>query len=69
MKITTITYQTVKNLGNYNTERLEMSATLEEDEDPIEAANHLRRQVNLLLSSPPMYGKPQEDTDSDDFAY
>lgn len=66
MKITTITYQVVKNLGNYESERLEMSAQLEEGEDPEEAALKLRQRVNLLLNEPPRYGKSQEDPPDDD---
>lgn len=61
MRITTITYQAVKNLGNYNTERLEMSATIVEGEDADEAAYKLRQRVNLILEAPPFTGKPQED--------
>ncbi len=34
MKITTITYQADENLGNYESERLEASADVEEGEDP-----------------------------------
>ena len=32
MKIKTITYKRVKNLGNYNSEHLELSAEVEDDE-------------------------------------
>lgn len=43
MKITKITYQAVKNLGNYESERLEASADIEEGEDPDDAALQLRK--------------------------
>lgn len=63
MKITKITYQAVKNLGNYESERLEASADIEEGEDPDDAAHSLRRWVNLTLDAPPnsLMGKPRED--------
>lgn len=66
MKITKITYQAVKNLGNYESERLEASADVEEGEDPDDAALKLRRWVNLSLDAPPSFlmGKPQEDPDN-----
>lgn len=67
MKITTITYQAVKNLGNYESERLEASADVESGEDPDDAALQLRRWVNLTLDAPPssIMGKPQEDPNDD----
>lgn len=65
MKITTITYQAVKNRGNYESERLEMTATLEDGEDPYEATLKLRQQVNVWIDEPLRYGKPQEDPPSD----
>jgi hypothetical protein len=37
MKFKTITYQRVKNLGNYESERLELSVELNEDDDVNEA--------------------------------
>lgn len=61
MKITTITYQAVKNLGNYESERLEATAEIEEGENRDDAALELRQWVNLTLDAPPIMGKPQED--------
>lgn len=63
MKITAITYQAVKNLGNYESERLEASADVEAGEDPQDVALQLRRWVNLTLDAPPhsIMGKPQSD--------
>jgi hypothetical protein len=49
MKIKTISYQRVKNLGNYESERLEMFAELDEDEDPDTVAVQLRLHVNSIL--------------------
>ncbi len=65
MKITTISYQAVKNLGNYESERLEATAQLEEGENPDDVALKLRRWVNLTLIEPVRYGKPQEDPPED----
>jgi plasmid stabilization system protein ParE len=61
LKIKHLTYQAVKNLGNYSSERLEMSAEVEDGEDPDEAAHDLRRRVNWILAAPPEMGKPRED--------
>lgn len=61
MKITRLNYQAVKNLGNYESERLEASADVEEGEDPKDAALKLRQWVNVMLLEPPRIGKPQED--------
>ena len=65
MKITTITYQAVKNRGNYESERLEMTALLEEGEDPQSACLKLRQRVNLWIDEPLRYGNPLEDPDGD----
>lgn len=61
MKIKTISYQRVKNLGNYESERLEMSAELFDGEDPEDAAAGLRRVVNWILDSPPPSGNKPTD--------
>jgi hypothetical protein len=42
MKIETITYKRVKNLGNYQTETLEVSATLDDGDDPGQTAQYLK---------------------------
>lgn len=41
MKIETITYKRVKNIGNYQSEAFEASATIREGEDPQEASQDL----------------------------
>lgn len=49
MKFKTITYQRVKNLGNYESERLELSVELNEDEDVDEAIALLKSKVEKVL--------------------
>lgn len=62
MKYKIITYQAVKNLGNYESHRLEMTVELEDNEDQSAAALSLMRQVNSILDTPPhLTGKPTED--------
>lgn len=65
MKFKTITYQAVKNLGNYESERLEMTVELEGDEAiaPDKAAKALQRQVNSILKGPPIHPELPEDPD------
>lgn len=65
MKITTITYQAVKNRGNYESERLEMTAILEEGEDPHLACLELRQRVNVWIDEPIRFSNPLEDPPSD----
>ena len=49
MKVKTITYQRVKNLGNYESERLEMTVEVYEDESPTEVAENLKEMVEDAL--------------------
>jgi DnaJ-domain-containing protein 1 len=49
MKITTITAARLLNLGDYNNTRIEVSADLEEGEDPGEALRRLRRAIDRQL--------------------
>jgi hypothetical protein len=49
MRIKEIKYQRVKNLGNYETERAEFVAELNEDEDPMIQIQLLRDQVEEFL--------------------
>lgn len=67
MKYKSITYQAVKNLGNYESHRLEITIELEDNEEPTTAALALMRRVNSILDTPPsgLMGKPQEDPDVD----
>lgn len=52
MIITSISYQAVKNLGNYESERLEATATVEEDENVTEATKQLKAFVHAGLNAP-----------------
>jgi hypothetical protein len=49
MKVKIITYQRVKNLGNYESERLEMVAELSDVENALFAAEALKAEVNAVL--------------------
>ncbi|MBW4535202.1 MAG: hypothetical protein KME09_14805 [Pleurocapsa minor HA4230-MV1] len=49
MKYKTITYQRVKNLGNYESERLELSVELDEDDDEEVAIASLKSKVEQAL--------------------
>ena len=65
VRIKTITYQKVKNLGNYESERLEMSAQVDEDDEPFLVASELRLMVNQLLEEP--VAKDPEEESEDGF--
>ena len=45
MEVKTITYQRVKNLGNYESERLELTVELSEDDKPEIAIAILKNRV------------------------
>ncbi|MHC5673940.1 hypothetical protein [Nostoc sp.] len=49
MKIETITYKRVKNLGNYQTETIEMTAVLDQYDDPSVVSQELRELVKNQL--------------------
>lgn len=49
MKYKTITYQRVKNLGNYESERLELSVELNEDDDVESAIALLKSKAEQAL--------------------
>ncbi|NJL51183.1 MAG: hypothetical protein HC930_01310 [Hydrococcus sp. SU_1_0] len=49
MKFKTITYQRVKNLGNYESERLEISAELDDDDNVSKAIAILKSHVHEEL--------------------
>ncbi|MGV0102337.1 hypothetical protein NSTCB13_06130 [Nostoc sp. DSM 114160] len=70
MKIETITYKRVKNLGNFENETFQATATLDEGDDPVSEARHLMRFVNCQLFAPyPTYNptpKPGEEPNIDD---
>lgn len=50
MRIKEVKYQRVKNLGNYETERLELLAELNEGEDHREAIEELKVEVEFGLN-------------------
>lgn len=52
MQIKTITYRRTKNLGNYNSETLEATAQINEDEEPTKTYHALREWVLEKLRSP-----------------
>ena len=49
MKVKTITYKRIHNLGNYNTEHLEMTAELDNGEDVQESTSQLKLEVETAL--------------------
>ena len=49
MKYKTITYQRVKNLGNYESERLELSVELDENDDEAVAIASIKSKVEQAL--------------------
>lgn len=49
MQITEVRYQRVKNLGNYETERCELVALVDEDENPKEVFVDLRDMAEEFL--------------------
>ena len=51
MKIKEIRYQRVKNLGNYESARLEMVAEINEDDDVEKALDNLKQQVEKALEN------------------
>ena len=50
MNVKTITYQKVKNLGNYESERLEMTIELDPSDDADDSAKALIAKVQHLLN-------------------
>ncbi|HBL11661.1 MAG TPA: hypothetical protein DD379_09675 [Cyanobacteria bacterium UBA11162] len=52
MKVKTITYKKIHNLGNYSSKHLEMFAELNEEDNEIECARHLRNKVWRILEKP-----------------
>jgi hypothetical protein len=49
MKIKTVSYSRTKNLGNYESEKLEMSAEIEYDDDTEEVFYELKKWVTETL--------------------
>jgi len=55
MNIKTVSYKRIKNLGNFESEHLEVFAEIDENEDPSEASQKLREFVSdqLQVKVPP----------------
>ncbi len=62
MEIKTITYKRVHNLGNYNTEHLEMFAELTPDDDvdhcSVRLKNHVETALGIVKPEPASAPKP-----------
>ncbi|MBD2413607.1 hypothetical protein FACHB389_34785 [Nostoc calcicola FACHB-389] len=52
MKIETITYKRVKNLGNFQSETMEVTAVLDQFDDPNQVSQQLRELVKNQLFPP-----------------
>ena len=52
MKIETITYKRAKNLGNYQTETMEVTAVLDQYDEPDQVSEQLRELVKNQLFPP-----------------
>ncbi|MEH1911267.1 hypothetical protein [Nostoc sp.] len=62
MKIETITYKRVKSLGNYQNETMEVTAVLDQYDDPDQVSQQLRELVKSQLFPP-----ESVPTQTDDF--
>ena len=49
MEVKTITYKRINNLGNYNSEHLEMTAELDENDSVIDCGKRLKNKVETVL--------------------
>ena len=71
MEVTTVTYRRVSNLGNYETEALEVEAIVDEFEEPAEVVAQLRAFVDDQLEASGLAGRyrratprPQPDSEA-----
>ncbi|BAY78680.1 hypothetical protein NIES25_51840 [Nostoc linckia NIES-25] len=67
MKIETITYKRVKNLGNFENETFQATATIEEGDDPAIEAKHLMSFVSGQLYGAVRNPAPQQGQEVEDF--
>ncbi|MEH1921786.1 hypothetical protein [Nostoc sp.] len=68
MKIETITYKRVKNLGNYQSETMEVTAVLDQYDEPDKVSQQLRELVkNQLFPPTPTPTFTESDTETDNF--
>ncbi|WP_375495574.1 hypothetical protein [uncultured Nostoc sp.] len=63
MKIETITYKRVKNLGNYQSETMEVTAVLDQYDEPDQVSEQLRELVKNQLFPPTPVPIPAETDD------
>lgn len=61
MEIKTIIYQKVKNLGNYESQRMEMIAELEEDDNVDQCVAELKNKVENALGLNQSQSKPEPE--------
>ncbi|MEH2288316.1 hypothetical protein [Nostoc sp.] len=68
MKIETITYKRVKNLGNFQSETMEVTAVLDQYDQASQVSEQLRELVNNQLFPPTPVSAPTEvATETADF--
>lgn len=53
MKVKTVHYKRIKNLGNYESETFEMTADFDDDDDIIQSAQALQDHVHYMLGIDP----------------
>lgn len=63
MKIRTVHYKRVKNLGNYESETFEMTAEIDDDEGVVSSALKLKEYVHQAL------GLIEEEVDEDEIPF
>lgn len=63
MKIETITYKRVKNLGNFQSETMEVTAVLDQYDEPDRVSEQLRELVKNQLFPPTPAPTPNETDD------
>jgi hypothetical protein len=66
MKALTITYQRVFNLGNYESERIEITLQIEEGETAQQVLDAAKRFVARQIAPPPKSGEPPLPNVADD---
>jgi len=67
MEIKTITYKRTNNLGNYNSEHLQMFAELDEHDNTQDATKQLIAEVETALGLQIVERQPIKDNDNIDF--
>ncbi|OYD93121.1 hypothetical protein CDG76_20730 [Nostoc sp. 'Peltigera membranacea cyanobiont' 210A] len=67
MKIETITYKRVKNLGNFQSETMEVTAVLDQYDEPDRVSEQLRELVKNQLFPPTPAPISTESAETDNF--